>query len=137
MIYDLTSPVIAAALIAAYRRGMLMLIVADYVRALDLDSQVRNLVREGLMVKLDKRSGFYHHKDLTIDGQHAYVGSFNWTSNAENRNNETLVCLPNNPTIARAIEVQGECEAARAPLAMLSPDGYTLRADGDPDTTNN
>ena len=56
----------------------------------------------GLPVILDKSSGAMHHKVIVIDGETVITGSYNFSKNAEKRNNENLLIIKENREIAAA-----------------------------------
>lgn len=55
----------------------------------------------GLNVRLDGNPGNMHHKVIILDGKTAITGSYNFSRNAETRNDENVLIL-NNPQIAAA-----------------------------------
>jgi phosphatidylserine/phosphatidylglycerophosphate/cardiolipin synthase-like enzyme len=56
----------------------------------------------GLRVVLDENRGAMHHKVIVIDGETVVTGSYNFSKNAETRNNENLLIIKGNREIAEA-----------------------------------
>ena len=61
--------------------------------------EYENLLRSGLPVRLDGIPGLLHDKVIIIDGQTVITGSYNFSRNAEERNDENLV-INHDPRIA-------------------------------------
>lgn len=56
----------------------------------------------GLPVVLDENPGTMHHKVIVIDEEIVITGSYNFSKNAETRNNENLLIIKENREIAEA-----------------------------------
>ena len=56
----------------------------------------------GLRIILDENRGAMHHKVIVIDGETVVTGSYNFSKNAETRNNENLLIIKGNREIAEA-----------------------------------
>lgn len=56
----------------------------------------------GVPVILDENRGAMHHKVIVIDGETVITGSYNFSKNAETRNNENLLIIKENREIAEA-----------------------------------
>lgn len=102
-IYSLTHKGIAAALLAAHERGLLVIGVADVHEVTGATSQVPALAAAGL--NITKWGGNYrlmHDKSFVLDPGTSRctvgLGSFNWTTQAEKSNIEMLL-------IARGVQV--------------------------------
>lgn len=100
-VYSFTSGEIASAMVRAKERGVEVKIVTDYTQAAGEYSKGEFLEQNGIEVKKKKISGgSMHDKFVVIDGALAGTGSFNYTENADERNDENLVFLTNKETIA-------------------------------------
>ena len=89
--YDLSSVPVVKALISAKKRGVDIRIVTD-------DSNYNNAViseiqTNGIPVISDGRKGLMHNKFAIIDGKILWTGSYNVTSNGENRNNNNAIAI--------------------------------------------
>lgn len=115
--YSFTSDDIAQAMRDRHAAGVTVKGVMD-------DSQVKSnlgtefelFVQSGLDVRLDGNKGLMHHKIIVIDRSIVITGSYNFTSSAENKNDENLVILFN-PAIAELFiaEFERVFGAAQAP----------------------
>ncbi|MGQ9515295.1 MAG: phospholipase D-like domain-containing protein [Thermoproteota archaeon] len=94
LIYGFTLDSIGDAILCAYRRRIDVKIVfersqnnkySEYFRLEDAGVQVRNDTNPALM----------HHKVAIIDGSIILIGSFNWSTSAEEENNENLLIIRN------------------------------------------
>ena len=100
-VYSFTSKEIADAMIEAKKRGVEVKIVTDFVQAAGQYSKDELLKQNGIEVKIKKiDSGSMHDKFIVIDDTLAATGSFNYTENADERNDENLVFLVNPETVA-------------------------------------
>jgi len=98
--YEFTSRPITRALIAASRRGVKVYLVADAREAQRRYSDVRELSREGVSVRVDSRYEIFHHKFLVVDGQDLETGSFNYTASAFKHNAENVLVIWNDRPLA-------------------------------------
>jgi phospholipase D len=82
---------IADALISAHRRGIEVKVVLDKSQSY---SQFAVLKAAGIEVRNDTNwEGIMHDKIGIIDHSIVLTGSFNWTTTAENSNNENLIVI--------------------------------------------
>ena len=65
-------------------------------------AEYKSMKEAGLSVALDENSGAMHHKVIVIDGETVITGSYNFSKNAETRNNENLLIIKGNQEIAEA-----------------------------------
>ena len=91
--YGFTSPPIAEALIAAHQRGVNVKILVDRSQLTGKYSQVRQVMKQGISVAVDKVPGIAHNKVMIIDDAYVLTGSFNWTKAAEKQNAENLLLI--------------------------------------------
>lgn len=95
MIYSFTLPTIANALIQAHNRGVDVKIVVDNTEHNVQGSQYQTLLAANIPIKIATGVQLMHNKVAIIDSHIILTGSFNWTGNAENNNDENLVVLDN------------------------------------------
>lgn len=105
--YSFTHLAIAEALVAARRRGVDVLVIADPNQHANLaTSKIGLLVEQGVPVWLDGQHAAAHDKVMVIDPgtpEAAVVtGSYNFTHAAQYRNAENLLVLRDNPLLAEA-----------------------------------
>jgi len=105
-IYSFTSRKIAKALIDAHRRGVKVRVIIDYGHGKSRYCVGPLLEKAGIEVRYKRGSGggLMHHKYAVYDDKIVSTGSFNWTGNAEKRNDENLVVIRNDPELARKYE---------------------------------
>jgi phosphatidylserine/phosphatidylglycerophosphate/cardiolipin synthase-like enzyme len=92
-IYSFSSNEIAEALINAKERGVEVRVVFDYLQASAEYSVDEFIESEGIKIKIKKDSGAMHNKFCIIDGEKVLTGSYNYSANANERNDENLVFL--------------------------------------------
>ena len=104
--YSFTSRVISDALLAAYRRGVRVRILADREQTFSGDnSRIPELASAGVSVSLEVRYQSAHNKVMIIDPASSdgavITGSYNWTYSAQYRNAENVLILRRNPELLR------------------------------------
>jgi len=92
LIYSFTLPNIAEALIDAKNRGVDVKIVFEKEQ-ISQYSQYFRLASAGISVRNDTNPDYMHNKVAIIDGVIVMTGSYNWSSSAENSNNENLIII--------------------------------------------
>jgi len=65
----------------------------------NIGTQFNNLIAEGLDFRLDSNPNSMHHKVIIIDQQIVVTGSYNFSYNAENNNDENTIII-NDPQIS-------------------------------------
>jgi DNA uptake protein ComE-like DNA-binding protein len=63
-------------------------------------SEFNQLQKQGIAVRLDINKWAMHHKVIMIDARTVATGSFNFSQNAARSNNENVLIIRDNPTIA-------------------------------------
>ncbi len=110
-VYTFTSRYLAAAVVAAWRRGVKVRVLLDGNDESDY-SKGRYLRRQGIAVRYargklkpyrrkgrrqklfqERKYGLMHHKFVVVDGKWVATGSFNWTASAQKWNCENLLIL--------------------------------------------
>jgi phosphatidylserine/phosphatidylglycerophosphate/cardiolipin synthase-like enzyme len=93
-IYSFTDETIADALIAAQDRGVAVRIAFDSGQAQSQYSVDEALSDAHVPIRrIDKSRGILHDKFAVIDGEFVATGSYNYTNNAAENNNENLLIL--------------------------------------------
>ena len=80
------------ALIDANSRGVDVKVVFE-VQQISQYSQYQRLTTAGITVRNDTNSKLMHNKLMIVDNSIVLTGSFNWSSNGENNNNENLIVI--------------------------------------------
>ena len=93
-VFTLTNDDLANEVRKANQRGVNVRIISDDDLMKMQGSDVMNMYKEGIEVRvdLDPRAQM-HHKFCVIDGYLLVTGSFNWTKQAVNKNQENLVVM--------------------------------------------
>lgn len=90
-VYTITDDRITSEVLAAHRRGVAVRIVTDNEKAYDPGSDILQMARAGVAVKVDDSPYFMHHKFAVFDGDVLLTGSYNWTRGAADNNEENLI----------------------------------------------
>src|SRR5262249_7900570 len=93
---------IADALIAAKNRGVQIRILADSSQASGTGSDIAKLESNGFQLKRTNGGGggILHDKFAIFDGRLVLTGSYNWSTAAEDDNDENAVFIRNTSVIA-------------------------------------
>ncbi len=92
-VYSFTYDSLGNAIIAAKKRGVDVDFYIDNQYVSSMGSEYPRLLAAGVDVRADTRSADMHHKFIVIDDVIVGTGSFNWSDNAENSNDENLVII--------------------------------------------
>jgi phosphatidylserine/phosphatidylglycerophosphate/cardiolipin synthase-like enzyme len=116
--YEMTSPQIKSALVAAHRRGVQIKAIFDPDALKEPGSKVGELAAAGIPVFVDSfhKPGIAHNKVMVIDDAMVITGSFNFTKAAESRNAENLLVIHDT---ALAAEYERNFEAHLAHSSAL------------------
>ena len=98
--YTFTSEPIADALVAARSRGVWVRGVVEQRNARVAGSAVPKLKCADVDVREDGNCGLMHDKVFVVDGRTVVTGSFNWTRQAQEANDENVVFV-DNPWLAQ------------------------------------
>jgi phosphatidylserine/phosphatidylglycerophosphate/cardiolipin synthase-like enzyme len=91
--YSFTSDPIAQALVNARGRGVEIRVLMDKQQASTGYSKHTFLANNGILVSLDTHSGYMHNKVAIMDQAVVITGSFNWSVNAEENNQENMLVI--------------------------------------------
>jgi phosphatidylserine/phosphatidylglycerophosphate/cardiolipin synthase-like enzyme len=91
--YSFTSAPIAAALVEAARRGILIEVVLDKSNRTGKYSSADFVAHAGIPTWIDERHAIAHNKVIIIDEATIVTGSFNFTKAAEESNAENVLIL--------------------------------------------
>ena len=98
--YSFTSKPISTELVAAYKRGVDVKVIADKKSNSGKYSAVTFLANQGVPVRLNGNYQIFHHKFMVFDGLHVETGSFNYSAAAVNKNAENVIMITGNKSIA-------------------------------------
>ena len=94
-IFYLTHKDIINSLIKAKKRGVDVYVILDANSAHNKFSKHNELRKNGIKVKTENWGGKMHMKSAIIDDKYLIIASMNWTSAAENRNDENTLIIEN------------------------------------------
>lgn len=90
-VFTISDDRITREIIAAHKRGVSVRVLTDNDKSLDMGSDIEELAREGVEVKMDYTKNHMHHKFAVVDKECLMTGSYNWTRSAANYNHENLL----------------------------------------------
>ena len=94
-IFFLTHKNVSKELVAAKNRGIDVRVIIDATSATNGYSKHNYLRENGIPVKVENWGGKMHMKSAIIDGKHLILGSMNWTSAGESKNDENTLIIRN------------------------------------------
>jgi cardiolipin hydrolase len=90
-VFTISDDRITSAILAAHRKGIPIRLLTDNEKLFDKGSDIQQLVRAGLEVKVDNTRNHMHHKFAVIDHKYVLTGSYNWTRSAALYNHENVL----------------------------------------------
>jgi mitochondrial cardiolipin hydrolase len=90
-VFTISDDMIAQAIVAAHKRGVTIQLLTDNDKLFDVGSDIMQLSREGIDIKVDNTANHMHHKFLIADDTTLLTGSYNWTRSAEKFNQENII----------------------------------------------
>lgn len=103
--FSLTSEGVANHLIQAKERGVIVLGVLEKRNVGQPASNNELLQKHGVTIRVDSNPKSMHHKVFIFDSTTVWTGSYNFSRNANERNDENVVIL-RNPSIAECYRTQ-------------------------------
>jgi phosphatidylserine/phosphatidylglycerophosphate/cardiolipin synthase-like enzyme len=103
--FAFTSQEIASELVSLKQQGIEVKIVVDSGQSGQSSSQYDDLRVKKLDIRRDGQAYKLHHKVIIIDGRYVVTGSYNFSENAESRNDENSVVIDSS-TIADSFEAE-------------------------------
>lgn len=92
-VFTITDNRLSNAIIEAHRRGVAVRIITDDEKSEDAGSDIEDLMREGIPLRMDNSSFHMHHKFAIADRKQLVTGSYNWTRSACKYNEENFVIV--------------------------------------------
>jgi len=92
-IYSFTHDGIADSVIRARNRGVEVKVIFDYDQSTNKSSDDERILAAGIPIARRNGSGYMHNKFTVIDGNFVATGSFNYSQNADETNEENLVFI--------------------------------------------
>jgi len=103
LIYSFTLDSIGNALVEAHQRGIEVKAVFEKSQ-ISQYSEYNRLRNAGISVRNDTNPDLMHDKVMIVDSNIVLTGSFNWSANAQENNNENLIVISSRP-VANAFEI--------------------------------
>lgn len=103
-VFTISDDVLSGCLKGLHERGVKVRVITDNNKMSDSGSQVKELARCGIDVKVDNSRYHMHNKFGIIDGRIAFTGSYNWTYTAKMHNQENLVVTTNFTIVHKFID---------------------------------
>lgn len=101
MAFSFTHDEIGDAMIERFKSGVEVKGLFEKTGATTIYSEYPKMKEAGISVKLDSNSKNMHNKVIIVDGKVTMLGSFNFSANATSSNDENLLTVRNNTTIAK------------------------------------
>lgn len=91
--YSFTSAPIAAALVAAHKRGVAVQVILDKSQRSEKYTSADFIAHAGIRTLIDDNHAIAHNKIIIVDGEVVITGSFNFSKAAEEKNAENLLVI--------------------------------------------
>jgi phosphatidylserine/phosphatidylglycerophosphate/cardiolipin synthase-like enzyme len=90
-VFTISDDLISDSIITAHKQGKHIRIITDNDKSHDEGSDIAQLARAGVKVKMDRTEYHMHHKFMVTDQKAVITGSYNWTRSAAKFNQENIV----------------------------------------------
>lgn len=99
--FTISDDLISNSILEAHQRGKRIRLITDNDKSLDLGSDVEQLSKAGIPIKMDETRNHMHHKFMVVDNHALVTGSYNWTRSAAMYNHENIL-LTRDPGAVRS-----------------------------------
>lgn len=100
-VFTISDNRLSNALIAYHRRGVTVRVITDSEKQYDAGSDIENLRKAGIPLRIDNTDYHMHHKFALFDRRILLNGSFNWTHAASRHNQENILTTDNPALVTR------------------------------------
>ncbi len=100
-VFTISDDLISKSILDAHQRGKEIRLITDNDKSLDLGSDVEQLSKAGISIKMDETRNHMHHKFMVVDDRSLVTGSYNWTRSAAMYNHENIL-LTQDPGAVRS-----------------------------------
>jgi phosphatidylserine/phosphatidylglycerophosphate/cardiolipin synthase-like enzyme len=90
-VFTISDNLISSEIIAAHKRNISVKVITDNDKSFDMGSDIDQLSKKGIQVKIDRTDSHMHHKFCLIDKSTLITGSYNWTRSAAEKNQENII----------------------------------------------
>ncbi|MEZ6106096.1 MAG: phospholipase D-like domain-containing protein [Pirellulaceae bacterium] len=102
-VFTITDDRLTRAILEAHQRGVRMRLITDDEKRLDAGSDIDELMRNSIAVRMDRNPDHMHHKYALFDGGLLLTGSYNWTRSAAHANEDNFL-LTDDPRLVAAFQ---------------------------------
>jgi phosphatidylserine/phosphatidylglycerophosphate/cardiolipin synthase-like enzyme len=100
-VFTISDDRISRAIVDAMKNGVEIRIISDNFKVEDTGSDIEDLSRVGIPVKLDTTENHMHHKFMIIDEKIVVTGSYNWTRSAALYNQENIISTDDEEVVSK------------------------------------
>ena len=100
-VFTISDDRISRALVEAMKNGVEIRIISDNFKVEDTGSDIEDLSRVGIPVKLDTTDNHMHHKFMIVDNKIVLTGSYNWTRSAALYNQENILSMDDEEVVSK------------------------------------
>ncbi len=90
-VFTISDDSITKSLLSAHKKGVQIKLITDNDKSFDMGSDVEQLAKAGIAVKMDTTPNHMHHKFMLADQRTLITGSYNWTLSAARYNHENIL----------------------------------------------
>jgi len=90
-VFTISDDSITNSLLTAFKKGINIKLITDNDKSFDVGSDVEQLAKAGIAVKMDTSPNHMHHKFMVADQRSLITGSYNWTLSAARYNHENII----------------------------------------------
>jgi cardiolipin hydrolase len=90
-VFTISDDSITNSLLTAHKKGVNIKLITDNDKSFDVGSDVAQLAKAGIAVKVDTTPNHMHHKFMVSDQRSLITGSYNWTLSAAKYNHENII----------------------------------------------
>jgi phosphatidylserine/phosphatidylglycerophosphate/cardiolipin synthase-like enzyme len=107
-VFTISDDQITRQLLLAHRKGVSVQIITDNDKSLDEGSDIEQLARAGIAVRMDTTPNHMHHKFMVADQKTLITGSYNWTLSAARFNHENVLLTREAATVKNFLQHFGK-----------------------------
>ena len=100
-VFTISDDRISRAIVEAMKNGVEIRIISDNFKVEDTGSDIEDLSRVGIPVKLDTSDNHMHHKFMIVDNKIVLTGSYNWTRSAALYNQENILSMDDEEVVSK------------------------------------
>ncbi len=100
-VFTISDDRISRAIVDAMKNRVEIRIISDNFKVEDTGSDILDLSRVGIPVKLDTTENHMHHKFMIVDKKIVLTGSYNWTRSAALYNQENIISTDDEEVVSK------------------------------------